>query len=164
MNTDQQGKVTRELASLAAGLNPLKSPTFLLALLLIAVAGSNWLKHSGDPRPSFPLYGTIAVSYAGGFLLGRLLWRVLKTAAFVAAFALGGLTLLNRAHVDTSKARETAAQGSTWVRNEAGRAKHYLVQFLPSGGAASVGVFAGGRRGRRGGDEEYRKASRESET
>jgi hypothetical protein len=163
MNTDQQGKVTSGLASLAAGLNPLKSTTFLLALALMAVAGLNWLRQSGDPQPSFPLYGTIAVSYAGGFLLGRLLWRVLKTAAIVAALALGGLALLNRVHVDTSKAKDAAEQSSTWVRNEAGRAKHYLVQFLPSGGAAGLGVFAGGRRGRRGGNE-TRTRNRESET
>jgi hypothetical protein len=146
MNTNQQGKVTGGLAALVVGLNPLKSITFLMALVLIAVAASNWLKPSGDPRPPFPLYGTIAASYAGGFLIGRLFWKVVKTAAIVAAIVLGGLTLLNRAHVDTSKAREVTEESSAWVRNQAGRAKHYLLHFLPSGGAAGLGVFAGGRR------------------
>jgi hypothetical protein len=77
-----------------------------------------------------------------------LFWRIVKTAAIVAAIVLGGLTVLNLVHVDTSKAKEAAEAGTSWVRNEASRAKHYLLHFLPSGGAAGVGVFAGGRRRR----------------
>src|SRR5262249_13606934 len=95
---------------------------------------------------AFPLYGTIAASYAGGFLIGRLFWKVIKTAAIVAAIVLGGLALLNWAHVDTSKAKEVNKASSTWVRNHASRTKDYLLHFLPSGGAAGVGAFAGSRR------------------
>jgi hypothetical protein len=149
MNNHQQGRVGRGLVGLAAELNPLKSMTFLLALGLIAVAAYKWLRESGEQQPSFPFYGTIAGSYAGGFLIGRLFWRIVKTAAIVAAIVLGGLTVLNRVHVDTSKAKDAAEAGSSWVRNEASRAKHYLVHFLPSGVGAGLGVFAGGRRSRR---------------
>jgi hypothetical protein len=148
MNNHHQGRVTRGLAGLAAELNPLKSITFLLALGLIAAAAYKWLKESGDPQPSFPFYGTIAGSYAGGFLIGRLFWRIVRTAAVVAAIVLGGLTVLNRVHVNTSKAKEAAEAGSSWVRNEASRAKHFLLHFLPSGVGAGLGVFAGSRRPR----------------
>jgi hypothetical protein len=148
MNNNPQGKVTAALASLAAGLNPMKSFTFVFALGVTALAAWNWLNKSGEPRPSFPLYGTIAASYAGGFLIGRVFWKLVKTAAIVAAIVLGGLAVLTRAHVDTSKAREETEAGITWARNEAKQAKHYLVHFLPSGGAGGVGAFAGGRRRR----------------
>jgi hypothetical protein len=154
MKDTQQGKVTRRLSSLAAGLNPMKSFTFVLALGVTALAVWSWSNHSGDPRPPFPHYGTIAASYASGFLIGLLFWRVVKTAAIVAALMLGALALLNRAHLDTSKAREETEAGSTWVRNEAGQAKHYLLHFLPSGGAAGVGVFVGSRRRGGGGNKD----------
>jgi hypothetical protein len=124
----------------------MKSFTFVLAFGVTALAAWRWFNQSGDPRPSFPLYGTIAASYAGGFLIGRVFWKVLKTAAIFAALVLGGLALLNRAHLDTSKVKQATEAGSTWVRNEASQAKHYLLHFLPSGGAAGVGAFAGGRR------------------
>jgi hypothetical protein len=148
MNNHQQGMVTRGLASVAAELNPLKSMTFLLALGLIAVAAYKWLREPEGSQSSFPFYGTIAGSYAGGFLIGRLFWRIVKTAAIVAAIVIGGLTVLNRVHVNTSKAKEAAEAGSTWVRNEASRAKHFLLHFLPSGVGAGLGVFAGSRRPR----------------
>jgi hypothetical protein len=154
MSDNQRGKVITGLSNLAAGLNPMKSLTFVLALGLTALAAWSWSAHSGDPRPPFPHYGTIAASYACGFLIGHLFWRVVKTAAIVAALVLGGLALLNRAHVDTSKAREATEAGSTWVRNEAGQAKHYLPHFLPSGAAAGLGVFAGSRRRGGGADKD----------
>jgi hypothetical protein len=148
MDTNQRGKIAGGLSGLAAGLSPMNSFTFLLALAVTAVGAWSWLKQSGDPRPPFPFYGIIAASYAGGFLIGRVFWKVLKTAAIVAAIVLGGLFLLGRAHVDTSKARKEVQAGSAWVQDEASRTKKYLLHYLPSGGAAGVGVFAGGRRRR----------------
>ena len=146
MNNTQQGRFKGALVSFVAGFNPMKSFTFLLALGLIALAALSWLKQTSDPQASFPLYGTIAGSYAGGFLAGRLLARLVKIAVVVAALVIGALVLLGRIHVDTSKAKEATEAGSTWVRNEASQAKHYLLHLLPSGSAAGVGAFAGGRR------------------
>jgi hypothetical protein len=146
MKNGKQGEVSDALAGVAAEVNPLKSFTFLLALGVTVLAGWSWWNRSGEPRPPFPWYGTIAVSYAAGFMIGRLFWRVVKTAALVAAVVLGGLALLSRMHVDTSKARAEAKADAAWVRSEAKQAKHYLVHLLPSGAAAAVGVFAGGRR------------------
>lgn len=146
MDINQQGKLVGGLAGLAAGLNPLKSFTFLLALSVTALATWSWFQQPAEPHPPFPLYGTIAASYAGGFLIGRLFRKVVKTAAIVAAIVLGGLALLNRAHMDTTQAREAAQAGSSWVQHQASRAKDYLLHFLPSGGAAGIGVFAGSRR------------------
>ena len=162
MDKSRQSKLSGGLTGLAAELNPIKSFTFVLALGVTALAAWIWVNRSGDPRPPFPFYGTIAASYAAGFLIGRLFWKVVKTAAIVSAILLGGLVLLNRVHVDTSKAREATEVGSAWVRNQASRAKHFLLHFLPSGGAAGVGVFAGGRR--RGGGDEPRNQTRQLET
>jgi hypothetical protein len=126
----------------------MKSFTFVLAVGVTALAAWSWFSHSGDPQPPFPHYGMIAASYTGGFLIGRVFWNVVKTAAIIAALVLGGLALINRAHVDTSKVKQATEAGSAWVRKETGRAKHYLLHFLPSGGAAGVGVFVGSRRRR----------------
>ena len=150
MNRDERGRIGSGLAGLVAGLNPMRSATFLLALSITAVAAWKWMNRASDPPTPFPFYGIIAASYAGGFLIGRVFWRIVKTAAIVAAIMLGGLAVFNRLHVNTTKAKEVTEEGSAWVRDEASRAKHYLVHLLPSGGAAAVGVFAGSRR--RGGD------------
>jgi hypothetical protein len=152
MDTNQRGRIAGGLAGLAAGLSPMNSRTFLLALGVTAVGAWVWFKQPGDPRPQFPWYGIIAASYAGGFLIGRVLWRAVKIAAIVAVLVLGGLALLSRAHVDTSKAQQTVKAGSTWVQDQASRAKDYLLHLLPSGSAAVVGVFAGGRGRRRDSD------------
>jgi uncharacterized membrane protein (Fun14 family) len=151
MDDGQRGKILGGLAGLVAGISPLKSLTFLLALGVAAVAAWVWFKQSGDPQPPFPIYGAIAASFAGGFLIGRVFRKVVKTAALLAAIALGGLALLGYARVDTSKAREAVAAGTTWVQDQAGRAREYLLRFLPSGSAAGTGVFAGAGRRRRGG-------------
>jgi hypothetical protein len=124
----------------------MKSLTFLLALGLAALAGWFWFQQP-EPRPAFPWYGVIAASYAGGFLIGRVFQTVAKTAAILAALVLGGLALLHYV-VDTTKAKQSVQAGSTWVQDQTGRAKKHLLQLLPSGGAAWVGVFAGARRRR----------------
>jgi hypothetical protein len=148
MEANQRSRIAGGLAGFAAGLSPMNSFTFVLALAVTVLAGWGWLNHSGDPRPPFPLYGAIAASYAVGFLIGRVFRSVLKVAAIIAAILLGGLALLNRAHVETSQAKQAVQAGSTWLQAEASRAKACLLHFLPSAGAAGVGVFAGGRRRR----------------
>src|SRR5690349_6466180 len=99
---NRPGKISDVLVNLGAGLNPMKSCTFLVALGVTALAAWAWLKKSGEPGPHFPFYGTIAVSYAAGFLIGRLFWKLIKTTSVVAAFVLGGLAPLSWAPVDTS--------------------------------------------------------------
>lgn len=152
MSNNQQRNLLGLLANLGGELNPLRSFTFPCALGITAFAAWAWLEKSAEPRPRFPWYGAMAVSYAGGFLIGRVFWKVLKTAAIVAAIVLGGLALLNRVDVDTSKAKEAAEADSAWVRKQASLAKHFLVHLLPSSLAAGVGAFTGGRR--RGGNHD----------
>jgi hypothetical protein len=154
MDTDQRSGVLGGLAGLAAGLSPLKSFTFLLALGVAAVGTWLWFTQPGEPRPPFPRYGIIAVSYAGGFLIGRVFWKIVKTAALLAAIVLGGLAVFHYAHVDASKAKQAVSEGSSWVQDQSSRAKDYLLHLLPSGGAAGVGAFAGARRKRNAGDAE----------
>jgi hypothetical protein len=148
MDSGQRGRIAGGLAGLAAGLSPLNSFTFVVALILTAIGAWSWFRQSGEPRSSFPLYATIAASYAGGFLIGRVFRTVLKTAAVVAAILIGGLALLNHAHVDTSKAKQAVEAGSSWAQQQATQAKKYLRHWLPSGTFAGIGVFAGGRRRR----------------
>src|SRR5262245_15660906 len=158
MNDKEKGGLLGGLAGFTAGLSPMNSFTFLLAVGVIAVAAWSWFKATGDPRPPFPTYGIIAGSYAGGFLIGRIFWRLVKTAAIVAAIVLGGLALLGRLNVDTSKARQVSEAGQTWVQKQASGAKDSLLHLLPSGAAAGVGVFAGGRRRRIDGGQETNRS------
>ena len=148
MQNVERRNIASGLAGVAAGLNPLTSVTFLLALLVTAAAGWIWFKNSSEVRQPFPLYGIVGASYAGGFLIGGILRSFLKIAAVVAALALGGLGLLYWTNIDTSKARETVKDSSAWLEKTSGQAKDYLMHFLPSGAAAGAGAFAGGRRRR----------------
>jgi hypothetical protein len=126
----------------------MNSLTFLVAFGVVGVAAWSWVHQPSDLRSSFPVYGTIAASYAGGFLIGRVFRRIVTIAAIIAALVIGGLTLLNRTHLDTSKAKEAVGTGATWFQDQAHRVKGLLLHVLPSGGAAAVGAFAGGRRRR----------------
>ena len=148
VDTNERGKWLGGLAGLASGLSPMNSFTFIVALGVSALAGFLWFKESGDPRPPFPTYGTVAVSYAGGFLVGRLVRAVLRTAAIAVAIVLAGLAIVKCAHVDTGKAKQTVEAGSGWIREHADRISDDLLRLLPSGGAAGLGVLAGGRRRR----------------
>jgi len=148
MQNVERRNIASGLAGVAAGLNPLTSITFLVAMVVTAAAGWIWFKNSGEVRQPFPLYGIVAGCYAGGFLIGRVLRSFLKIAAIVAALVLGGLGVLHWANVDTSKAREAVKDSSAWLEEKSDRAKDYLMHFLPSGAAAGAGVFAGGRRRR----------------
>jgi uncharacterized membrane protein (Fun14 family) len=152
MDTGRRNSIRGWVVDVVAGLNPMKSFTFILALGVAGIAAWAWFEHSGDPRPPFPHYGAIAASYAAGFIIGGVLWKIVKIAAVLAAIALGGLALLNHTGVDASKAKDAVTQSSKWVHQEAGSAKHYLLHLLPSGGAAGVGAFVGRRR-RRNDDE-----------
>src|SRR5688500_10918119 len=115
MIANERGKLMGGLAGVASGLSPMNSFTFIVALGISASAAWVWFKESGEVRRPFPIYGAIAASYAGGFLIGRVFRRIVKTAAIVAAIVLGGLMLLNYVRVDTSKARHAVEAGSTWV-------------------------------------------------
>src|SRR5262245_19580047 len=142
MDQNQQKRMLSGLAGFAAGLSPMKSFTFLLALGIAALGALAWFRQP-EPRSNMPWYGIIAVSYAGGFLIGRVFRQVVKTAAILAALLLGGLALLHYARVDTTKAKQTVKAGSTWMQDQAGRAKDYLLRLLPSGAAAGAGVVIG---------------------
>lgn len=154
MDAEKGGRIAGGLAELTAGLSPMNSFTFLAAAGVAAFGAWVWFRQSGDARAPFPVYGTIAASYAGGFLIGRVFRKVLKTAVILAVIILAGFALLNRFHVDTSKGTRAVKAGSTWVQDQSARAKDYLLHLLPSGGAAGVGVFAGARRRRNDKEEE----------
>ena len=146
MEQDERKSISAGILGVIAGLNPFTSVTFLIALAVLASAAWVWFRHSGEPGQTFPIYGAVAASYAGGFLIGRVFRRVLKIAAIIAAIVLGSLALLNRAHLDTSKAQQAVKASSTWLEENSARARDYLMHLLPSGVAGGAGVFFGGRR------------------
>ncbi len=146
MNPPTRGGLAGWLFGLVAGFSPLSSFTFLLALGLMGFATWAWLHQPSDTPPPFPVYGTVAASYAGGFLIGRIFRRLLKLLALGAALLIGGLFLLSRTHLDTTRARHAVEAGAHWMEEKTTSAMDYLMHFLPSGGAAGVGVFAGGGR------------------
>jgi hypothetical protein len=146
MSTDQRSRLAEGLSGFAANLNPLNSRTFVLALFVVGVGTWRWFRQSGEPQSNFPFYATIAASYAGGFLVGRLFRVLIKTTALVVAVVLGGLVLLNRVQVDTTKAKQAVQTGSSWAEDQVVRAKKYLLHWLPAGGVAGFGVVVGSRR------------------
>ena len=148
METNERGKIVGAVTGLTAGLSPMHSITFIAAVGIAGLAAWIWMHGAGDPPPAFPLYGSIAASYAGGFLIGRVFRRIVKIAAIIAAIAIGALALLSRAHVETSKAKQAVETGSTWFQARASRVKDSLLHVLPSGFAGGAGVFAGARRRR----------------
>jgi hypothetical protein len=148
MDTNPRNRITTWLREAAAGLNPAKSTTFLLAVGLGGLATWVWFRGSGDSPSRFPFYGVIGTSYAGGFLIGLLFRSVLRITAIFAAFLLAGYALLHFMPVDTSQARKAVADSTTWAQQEASRARAHLLHLLPSGSAAGLGAFAGARRRR----------------
>ena len=149
MEKHESKSIFSGLLGFAAGLNPFTSITFLLALLVTAFAAWVWFQHSGEASQSFPIYGTVGASYAGGYLIGRIFRRLLKIAVIAAAVVLGGFALINRMHLDTSKAEQAVKAGSAWLEDQSMRARNYLMDLLPSGAAGGFGAFAGARKGRR---------------
>ena len=148
MERSEDKTIFSGLLGLAASLNPLTSVTFVAATGVLGAAVWVWLKQSGEPSQSFPFYGTIAASYAGGFLIGRIFRRLYKTVAIVAAITLAGLALLSWTHLDTSKAQRAVKAGSGWLEEKSNRAMDYLTHLLPSGLAGGAGMLVGGRRRR----------------
>lgn len=146
MDSTHRNRLAGGLAGFLAGLNPLNSKTFLFALAVTAFAAWRWQGHADDPARSFPVYGVVAASYGGGYLIGRIFRRMLKLVAVTAALVISSLVVLKVAHVDTTKARESVTAGASWLQQQTDRVQDSLMRLLPSGTAAGFGAFAGGRR------------------
>lgn len=146
MDDSARGRLAGGVAGFLAGLNPLNSKTFILALVIAGFAAWRWQAHADDPQRVFPIYGVVAASYGGGYLIGRLFRRMLKLVAIAAALVISSLVVLKVVHVDTTKARESVTAGASWLQQQGERAQESLMHLLPSGTAAGFGAFAGGRR------------------
>ena len=105
-------------------------------------AQSNWSK----PVPG---YVRVCVSYVGGFFIGWVFRRFLKTAVAGAVLIIALLALGRHFGCDTTRAQEEVKQSSAWVHREATETRDYLKGLLPSAAAGGTGVFFGFRRKRK---------------
>ena len=91
----------------------------------------------------------IGASYVGGFFLGWAFRRFVKATLLVSATAITLLFMAKKLgwfDVDWNSAETHVQHGLTWIQEEAAALKKFLTGYLPSAGAAAVGVFLGFRR------------------
>ena len=131
--------------------------------------GSNSSGTSADPTPSprtvttttpapapdgwiaklSPETTRVGGSVVAGFVVGWLFRTFLKTMAFLALLAVGGLFALSYfgvINVDMTAVREGSASAAHWLTSQADRLKDVIVAHLPSAGGGTLGAFLGFRR------------------
>lgn len=99
--------------------------------------------HSVQGTPALFRFG---LSYIGGFFLGYGLKRFLKVTLVVSAMVVGVLLLLSHTGViglDWNSMQEQVQSSFGWLTGQAEALKDFLSGYLPSAGAAGVGLFLG---------------------
>jgi hypothetical protein len=126
------------------------SLAFLTALAASAIGAATWVLNNLKSSPqhtSLPKYVSLAVSFAGGFLIGRIVRGFAKTAALIAAVAVAAIGLSTHLTADQETNR-AIKQDATWIREHVTHAKTHLLALLPSTAGAAFGAFFGSRRTR----------------
>jgi uncharacterized membrane protein (Fun14 family) len=100
-------------------------------------------------EPTSPATFRFGVSYLGGFFLGWSLrrfikWTLLLGGAVILVIGLG--RKLGWFDLDWASIEGQVRSSLTWLQGEAGAAKQFLTGYLPSAGAAAIGIFLGFRR------------------
>ena len=107
---------------------------------------------SSGPRklaPSAPATFRFGASYLGGFFLGWTLRRFLKLTLLLSGAAFVLIALAKKFgwfEVDWAAVEGHVRHSLAWLQGEAGAFKAFVTGYLPSAGAAAVGVFLGFRR------------------
>jgi uncharacterized membrane protein (Fun14 family) len=99
--------------------------------------------HTAQGTPALFRFG---MSYIGGFFLGYGLKRFLKVTLVLSVAALGLLVVLSQTGVlglDWSTIQDQARSSLGWLTGQAEALKDFLSGYLPSAGAAGVGLFLG---------------------
>jgi len=123
---------------------------FLAAITASAIGAATWLINnfnSSAQDTSLPRYVPLAVSFAGGFLIGRIVRGFAKTAALIASIALAAIILSTHLTAD-QEINSAIKQDATWVREHLTHAKTHLLRLLPSTAGAALGAFFGSRKPR----------------
>ncbi len=100
------------------------------------------------PR-AWPATCRLGVSYLGGFFLGWALRRFLKATLLLSGAAIALIALgkkLGWLDLDWASVENHVRTSLAWIQGEAGSIKQFLTGYLPSAGAAGLGVFFGFRR------------------
>ena len=98
---------------------------------------------------SSPAVAGIGGSYLGGFFMGWAFRRFLKMAALIAGGLLAGIAVLENTgwiDLDWTAVETQISHGIAAVHRGADGLKQALSGYLPSTGAAAVGMFFGFRR------------------
>jgi uncharacterized membrane protein (Fun14 family) len=109
-------------------------------------AGAGFLAWMGDYSPALLLFGG---SYLGGFFLGWIFRRFVKTAVIVAGgiiLLLGGLKSTGWITLDWASIETWVTQTLTLLQEGSEGVKQVLMGYLPSAGAGSAGIFFGFRK------------------
>ena len=97
-----------------------------------------------------PTILALAPSFIGGFVIGVLAKRALRTTMVLAGIALLGVYLAGRAGLDAGAVEAWVRSASSWAGEEIEGARRSLAALLPSAGAAAAGGFLGFRGRRKG--------------
>ena len=97
-----------------------------------------------------PALFRFGASYLAGFFLGWFCRKSLKITLLLggaAAIVIFFLQRTGRIDLEWSAIQAHLSQSLAWLHGELGALKHFVTGYLPSTGAALVGIFMGARRG-----------------
>lgn len=95
-----------------------------------------------------PTIAALAPSFIGGFVLGLLAKKALRTTMLIAGIALLLVYLAGRVGLDAGAVEAWIRSASSWAGDNIEGAQRSLAALLPSAGAAAAGGVLG-FRGRR---------------
>lgn len=98
-----------------------------------------------------PTLVALAPSFLGGWLIGKLARKAMRTTLLVTGLVLVAASLAGWAGFDAGAVEAWVRNASSWAGENIEGAQRSLAALLPSAGAAAVGGFLGfkGRRRRR---------------
>jgi uncharacterized membrane protein (Fun14 family) len=106
-------------------------------------------KQAATLRPDSPALFRFGSSFIAGFFLGYAFRKFLKWSLLVSGAVLGCIFVLKKLGVfnlDWAGMEGHVSHSVSWAQGQAGAFKDFLTGYLPSAGAAFVGLFVGARR------------------
>jgi len=101
-------------------------------------------------RPKPPVLFRFGSSFIAAYFLGYAFRKFLKWSLIVSGAVLAGIFVLRKFGVfdlDWGAVEGQVSESVSWAHGRAGALKDFLTGYLPSAGAAVVGLFMGARRG-----------------
>ena len=102
-----------------------------------------------EMRPAAPATFRFGASYLGGFFLGWTFRRFLKLAVLMSGAVIVLIALGKKFgwfELDWVEVENHVRHSLAWLQGEAGAFRQFVTGYLPSAGAAGIGVFLGFRR------------------